>query len=74
MYGVTATEIESDSFSSSSPRQSWFCGAGLVVGVIAVLKLALHLYTNRQYGYFVDELYCLAAPGTSPGAMSISHR
>jgi hypothetical protein len=58
MYGVTGTEIEPDS--SSSPRQRWFREAGLVVGVIAAVKLALHLYTNRQYGYFVDELYYLA--------------
>jgi Dolichyl-phosphate-mannose-protein mannosyltransferase len=58
MFGVTGTEIEPDS--SSSPRQRWFREAGLVVGIIAAVKLALHLYTNRQYGYFVDELYYLA--------------
>jgi hypothetical protein len=32
----------------------------LVVGVIAAVKLALHVYSSRQYGYFVDELYYLA--------------
>jgi hypothetical protein len=31
-----------------------------VVGVLAALKLALHLYDGRHYGYFVDELYYLA--------------
>jgi Dolichyl-phosphate-mannose-protein mannosyltransferase len=30
------------------------------VFVIAAVKLALHLYTGRHYGYFVDELYYLA--------------
>ena len=28
--------------------------------MIAAAKLALHLYTGRHYGYFVDELYYLA--------------
>ena len=32
---------------------------GLAVGVIAAIKLAVHLYAGRQYGYFVDELYYL---------------
>lgn len=58
MYDVTGTEIESDS--SYSPHQFWFREAALVVGVIAVVKLALHLYSGPQYGYFVDELYYLA--------------
>ena len=31
-----------------------------VVFAIAAAKLALHLYTGRHYGYFVDELYYLA--------------
>jgi Dolichyl-phosphate-mannose-protein mannosyltransferase len=52
---VTETEIESD----SSSRKSWLGGSGLAVGVIALVKLALHLYAGRQYGYFVDELYYL---------------
>jgi 4-amino-4-deoxy-L-arabinose transferase-like glycosyltransferase len=33
-----------------------YAGAGLV----AVIKLLLHLYAGRHYGYFVDELYYLA--------------
>ncbi len=28
--------------------------------MLAAVKLALHLYTGRHYGYFVDELYYLA--------------
>ena len=31
-----------------------------IVFVIAAVKLALHLYAGRGYGYFVDELYNLA--------------
>jgi hypothetical protein len=30
------------------------------VGLIAAIKLLLHLYAGRHYGYFVDELYYLA--------------
>ncbi len=41
-------------------RKPWLLGAGLVVALIAVAKLALHLYAGRHYGYFVDELYYLA--------------
>jgi len=31
-----------------------------VVAAIAAVKLALHLYAGRHYGYFTDELYYLA--------------
>jgi hypothetical protein len=31
-----------------------------IVAVLAALKLALHLYAGRHYGFFVDELYYLA--------------
>ena len=34
--------------------------AGMVVAGIAIVKLLLHLYAGRYYGYFVDELYNLA--------------
>jgi 4-amino-4-deoxy-L-arabinose transferase-like glycosyltransferase len=34
--------------------------AGAAVAAIAVVKLVLHLYAGRHYGYFVDELYYLA--------------
>ena len=33
---------------------------GVEVGVVAAVKLLLHLYAGRHYGYFVDELYYLA--------------
>jgi 4-amino-4-deoxy-L-arabinose transferase-like glycosyltransferase len=33
---------------------------GLAVGVIAAVKLVVHLHAGRHYGYFVDELYYLA--------------
>jgi hypothetical protein len=38
----------------------WLLGAGSVVAVLAAVKLLLHLYAGRHYGYFVDELYYLA--------------
>lgn len=56
--GVSSTEIESDS--DPSFRKAWLLGAGFVVGIIAAVKLTVHLYAGRQYGYFVDELYYLA--------------
>jgi 4-amino-4-deoxy-L-arabinose transferase-like glycosyltransferase len=34
--------------------------AALTVAAIAAAKLLIHLYANRYYGYFVDELYYLA--------------
>ena len=34
--------------------------ASLPVGALVILKLAIHLYAGRYYGYFVDELYYLA--------------
>ena len=34
--------------------------AGAVVAAVAAVKLLLHLYAGRHYGYFVDELYYLA--------------
>ncbi len=41
-------------------REPWIQGAGMLVGAIAAVKLLLHLYAGRHYGYFVDELYYLA--------------
>jgi 4-amino-4-deoxy-L-arabinose transferase-like glycosyltransferase len=45
--------------SHSSPKP-WLLGAGSAVAVIAAVKLLVHLYAGRHYGYFVDELYYLA--------------
>src|SRR4051812_16593370 len=43
------------------PRVSrGFLTASLVVWIVAAVKLLLHLYAGRSYGYFVDELYNLA--------------
>jgi hypothetical protein len=35
-------------------------GAILVLLGIVVAKLLIHLYANRNYGYFIDELYYMA--------------
>ena len=53
-------------------RRPWLLGAGVFVAVLALVKLALHLYAGRHYGYFVDELYYLACAGIWLGATSIS--
>jgi hypothetical protein len=42
-----------------SSAKPWLIGTGLAVTVIALIKLAVHLYAGRGYGYFVDELYYL---------------
>ena len=39
---------------------AWFANAYTVVIVIAAVKLCVHLYAGRHYGYFVDELYYIA--------------
>ena len=44
----------------TEPRARWQLTAGMVVAALAALKLLLHLYAGRYYGYFVDELYNLA--------------
>jgi hypothetical protein len=41
-------------------EKRWLGTFGLIVGVIAAVKLVVHLYAGRYYGYFVDELYYLA--------------
>ena len=53
------TALKNSATASISGRP-WLLGAGLGVAVIAFIKLLLHLYAGRQYGYFVDELYYLA--------------
>ena len=35
-------------------------GSGMVVAAVAVVKLLVHLYAGRHYGFFVDELYYMA--------------
>ena len=43
----------------AKPR-SWLADPYVVVVCIAAAKLALHLYSGRHYGYFVDDLYYIA--------------
>jgi 4-amino-4-deoxy-L-arabinose transferase-like glycosyltransferase len=38
----------------------WVVTGGLVVLCLAATKLLIHLYADRYYGYFTDELYYLA--------------
>ncbi len=45
---------------SDFARNSWLLSGGLVVLCAAIVKLAVHLYADRYYGYFTDELYYLA--------------
>jgi hypothetical protein len=40
-------------------RTPWLFAGGLLVLCVAVAKLAIHLYANRYYRYFIDELYYL---------------
>jgi len=45
---------------SQAASSTWPAGLSIGVFVIAAVKLLIHLYANRHYGYFVDELYYLA--------------
>src|ERR1039457_3868284 len=49
-----------DRVTAPARRAPWILGAGTIVPAIAAIKLLLHLYAGRHYGYFVDELYYLA--------------
>jgi hypothetical protein len=40
--------------------QKWFAGISGALLALVVVKLAIHLYAARFYGYFVDELYFMA--------------
>lgn len=44
-----------------NPLKEFFNTDFALLGVLALIKLLLHLLTNRQYGYFGDELYYIAA-------------
>jgi hypothetical protein len=54
----SSKEMIAPSLRDSSSR-TWLLGSGLAVTAIALIKLAVHLYAGRSYGYFVDELYYL---------------
>jgi hypothetical protein len=40
-------------------KKTWLLGTGSLVAAAAAIKLLLHLYAGRRYGFFVDELYYL---------------
>jgi hypothetical protein len=46
--------------SDNRNRKPWIVGAGAALAAVAAVKLLLHLYAGRRYGYFCDELYYLA--------------
>ena len=46
--------------SRDESAKPWLLGSGMVVAAIAAVKLLVHLYAGRHYGYFVDELYYMA--------------
>ncbi len=43
--------------SRAASTRPWLFGSGLAVLILALIKIAVHLYTGRRYGFFVDELY-----------------
>ena len=53
------SENEAGSSGVVTPFGQWLTGDGLAVSVLAGIKLVVHLYAGRGYGYFVDELYYL---------------
>ena len=55
---TTSSESSIDSPRGASARP-WLIGSGFAVLILALVKIAIHLYTGRRYGIFVDELYYL---------------
>jgi hypothetical protein len=45
--------------SRAAPTRPWLLGSGVAVFILALVKIAIHLYTGSRYGFFVDELYYL---------------
>lgn len=45
---------------TSAPRDRWWRSGWALIAGLALLKLLIHLYANRGYGYFRDELYYFA--------------
>ena len=41
----------------AASTRPWLLGSGVAVLILAVIWIAVHLYTGRRYGFFVDELY-----------------
>jgi hypothetical protein len=54
----TSPESTVDPSRAASSRP-WLFGSGVAVFILALIKIAVHLYTGRRYGFFVDELYYL---------------
>ena len=49
-----------DPAATGKRESSWLLGTGLIVALIASIKLLVHAYASGNYGYFIDELYYLA--------------
>jgi hypothetical protein len=52
--------VESQPESDPRPRRPWLRETGLAVAIIGAVKLVLHLFAGRNYGYLNGELYYLA--------------
>ncbi len=52
--------IASPGVATGKTESSWLLGTGLIVTLIATVKLVVQLYASGHYGYFVDELYYIA--------------
>src|SRR6516165_1456633 len=50
--------LEEERVTGGSPP--FVTGLSVTVLVVAAVKFLVHLYANRHYGYFVDELYYIA--------------
>lgn len=56
---MEAAAQQTSALTSPTSARPWLLGSGLAVLLIALVKIAIHLYTGRRYGFFVDELYYL---------------
>jgi hypothetical protein len=55
-----ATKVFVSQPEASRKELAWYAGGMAIVAAIALVKVAIHLYADRFYGYFVDELYFIA--------------
>lgn len=55
-----ATPVVSVQSEATRRPLPWYAGGMSIVAAIALIKTAIHLYADRFYGYFVDELYFIA--------------
>src|SRR5712691_13274164 len=58
--GSAVPQVVAEQTAAAVPLRDRLTTGPAIVGYIALVKLAIHLYAARFYGYFGDELYFMA--------------